>query len=239
MSWVIMLPTEVVIDIAKKLPFMKKVYSLFSYYYSIDYLLPSDIVYLMNDTFHDLLLENPSASPKFDGYVFKEIYDLVNEWNSISLQGALLYRGTSLDYVENNSYGFYTSGGIVHLVGDKDTYLTYWSYFPASALLFAVDAPRPVVLVAKYDPDHCAPDNYFLVRSELSAIVNGKLYNYGAIKYLREMEVRCYKFPVANTKFKIKGHDLLQLFDMLVQVYKQAFDEERINNMRKKLEEKI
>ncbi|CAJ31619.1 hypothetical protein AFV6_gp65 [Betalipothrixvirus pozzuoliense] len=234
-----MLPTDVVADVIMKLPFMKKVYHLLPYYYSIDYLLPSDIVNLMNNTFHDLLLNDPSASPKFDGYVFKEIYDLVNEWNSISLQGALIYRGTSLDYVENNNYGFYTSNGIVHLVGGKDTYLTYWSYLSASALLFAIDAPRPVILVAKYDPKYCAPDDYFLVRSELSGIVNGKLYNYGAVKYLREMEVRCYKFPVANTKYKIKGKDLLELFDMVVPVYREVMNEERIKDMRKKLEAKI
>ncbi|CAJ31554.1 conserved hypothetical protein [Betalipothrixvirus acidiani] len=234
-----MLPTDVVADVIMKLPLMKKVYYLLPYYHSIDYALPSDVVNLMNNTFHDLLLNDPSASPKFDGYVFKEIYDLVNEWNSISLQGALIYRGTSLDYVENNNYSFYTSGGIVHLVGGKDTYLTYWSYLPASALLFAIDSSKPVILVAKYDPKYCAPDDYFLVRSELSGIVNGKLYNYGAIKYLRELEVRCYKFPVSSTKYKIKGKDLLQLFDMVVPVYREVTSEERIKNMRKTLEAKI
>ncbi|CAL69584.1 hypothetical protein AFV8_gp60 [Betalipothrixvirus puteoliense] len=240
-----MLPTDVVADVIMKLPFMKKVYSLLPYYYSIDYLLPYDIVNLMNNTFHDLLLNDPSASPKFDGYVFKEIYDLVNEWNSISLQGALIYRGTSVDYVENNNYGFYTSNGIVHLVGGNGylfNLLVLSSRFCSFALL--LDAPKPVILVAKYDPKYCAPDDYFLVRSVIISVLSTvSFYNLLVRIQIFEREMRgCvrYKFPVSNTlSSKIKGRDLLELFDMVVPVYREVMNEERIKDMRKKLEAKV
>ncbi|CAL69589.1 conserved hypothetical protein [Betalipothrixvirus acidiani] len=233
-----MLPNEVVVDVMNKMPFMKKVYASFYYYYSIEDVIPDDVLYAIDSVFHNILIQDFTLKPKFDGYKFREIYDIISQWNSTSLDNALIYRGTSLDYVENLDRDFYTSGGFFRVIHGDSKFLTFWSYFPASALIFASQASRPVLLVAKYDPKYCAPDNYFSILDEFTGIIDDKPYNHGAIKYLREMEVRCYKFPVANTKYMLKGKDLLDLFNMVVPVYRQYMDEEEVERIRKGLEVK-
>lgn len=234
-----MLPIDVIVDSNSKMYFMQKVYSLFYYYYTIDDTLPFNIVNLMDDTFRYLIEKNLSSKPKFDGYVFSEIYDVVRQWLYTSLDGSYIYRGTSANYTQMVEDGFFTSGGTVWLINGKRNHLTYWSYFPASALLFAISSPNPVLLVAKYDSKYCSPDDYFFIGFEMSGIVDGRLYNYGAIRYLREMEVRCYEFPVSYTKHVLKGNDLLDLFDLMVPVYRQYMSEEAVKKLRDQLISRI
>lgn len=230
------LPPDVIYDTTLKMPFMKKLYSLYTYYHSLDYVLPQDIVTVMDGTFNDLIQYQLASSspvlPKFDGYTFKELFDIISQWNSLSFTNALIYRGTSERYLDNNKSDYYESGGVVRMIYGKPEHLTYWSYLPASALIFSGGSYKPILIVAKYDPTYCSPDNYFLLQGELSGLVDDRLYNYGAIRHLREMEIRCYKFPVANTKYVLKGKALIDLYNMLIPVYREYMTEEEVKKMK-------
>ena len=231
-----MLPSDVTYDIMLKTPFMKKVYSLFYYYHSLNIMIPSDIYTVANDTFYDLIQKGLESGtpylPKFDLYALKEIYDIISQWNSISLNGTLIYRGTSQDYLDKLETDYLTSGGIVRTLFAKNNEISYWSYFPASALLFSAMNYHPILLVAEYDRNICSPDDYFLIDGELTGIINDRIYNYGSILYLREMEIRCYKFPVSKIKYVIKGKDLIDMYKMLIPIYKEYMTDEEISHIQ-------
>ena len=149
----------------------------------------------------------------------------------------MIYRGTDYYYYKSNKYDYLISNGSVYTINGDPYHLTYWSYIPASSILFASEQKFPVLLVAEFDPHYCSPDVYFMMSDEVSAIINGKLYNYGAVRALRELEIRCYEFPKSKVKYVLRTKDISKLASMLAPVYMQYMSKDDVDDLIYMLEE--
>jgi hypothetical protein len=239
MRWVTVLPDEVKTDVLVKTPFMKKIYALRSVYHGLMLAIPEYVYSSTQSVFETLIRKGLTSgtpyTPRFDFEKIREVYEVISQWNSLKLNGSLIYRGTSNVHYSSISEDYLTSAGVVGVINGEAKNLTYFSYFPASALIFAGMNYDPIIIVAEYDPDYCSPDNYFLIDQEISGLVNDKIYNYGAVRFLREMEIRCYKYPKSKIKYVLHKDDLKKLFKMVIPVYKQYMDDKDIKNIEEGL----
>ena len=234
-----MLPTEVMSDIRSKMSFMEQVYRDFYLYRYFTPAFSSSVGgFIEQFTFLGIAqyLENGiPVEPKFDFEGSPELKSLLSKWHSLNFNGTLLYRGTSYRFVSTNDKPYYTSGGTVRVVNGDRNLLTYWSYNPASALYFSAGEIEPVMLVIPFNPIFCSPDIYFIPHTEISGLIDGRLYNYGGVQFFRETEVRCYSYPVGETKYVLHKSDLIELLKILKPVYDQYPDPSFYNSIKKGL----
>jgi hypothetical protein len=67
----------------------------------------------------------------------------------------------------------------------------------------------------EYNDSLCAKDWYDNFAPEYSVYSNGKLYNFGYIRYLRELEVRCYAVRTSSVKYVLTYDEFNEVFKYL------------------------
>ena len=145
--------------------------------------------------------------------------DFLRLWNNYNLNGRLIYRATTTSLIDD----YVRSRSGVSLVGGDGNLLSFWSVSPYTSHYFVVryverfhGNPRDVrVLVMDYDDSLCSKDWYDNFTSEYSVYSNGKLYNLGYIRYLRELEVRCYRVRTSSVKYTLTYDEFNQVFKYL------------------------
>jgi len=145
--------------------------------------------------------------------------DFLRLWNSYNLNGTLIYRATTTSLIDD----YVRSRSGVSLAGGHDNFLSFWSVSPYTSHYFALryielfhGNPRDVrVLVMEYDDSLCSKDWYDNFTPEYSVYSNGKLYNFGSIRYLRELEVRCYLVRTSSVKYALTYDEFNQVFKYL------------------------
>jgi len=145
--------------------------------------------------------------------------DFLRLWNNYNLNGRLIYRATTASLIDD----YVRSRSGVSLAGGDDNLLSFWSVSPYTSHYFAVryierfhGNPRDVrVLVMEYDDSLCAKDWYDNFTPEYSVYSNGKLYNFGYIRYLRELEVRCYAVRTSSVKYALTYDEFNEVFKYL------------------------
>jgi len=145
--------------------------------------------------------------------------DFLRFWNNYNLNGRLIYRATTASLIDD----YVRSRSGVSLSGGDDSLLSFWSVSPYTAHYFAVryterfhGNPRDVrVLVMEYNDSLCSKDWYDNFTPEYSVYSNGKLYNFGDIRYLRELEVRCYAVRTSSVKYALTYDEFNEVFKYL------------------------
>jgi hypothetical protein len=145
--------------------------------------------------------------------------DFLRLWNNYDLNGRLIYRATTTSLIDD----YVRSGSAVSLAGGHDMFLSFWSVSPYTSHYFALryierfrGNPRNVrVLVMEYDDSLCSKDWYDNFSPEYSVYSNGKLYNFGNIRYLRELEVRCYLVRTSSVKYALTYDEFNEVFKYL------------------------
>jgi hypothetical protein len=177
------------------------------------------------------------------GYSIKEvapvkhiIYDLpcmpglaefLMMWNSFDLKGMYIYRATTIDYVKD-----YVVASTPFMIADSEhrnenRFLSYWSVSPYTSDYFVhtyikvhgLNVNKIRVLVAPYDDAICSKDWYDNFSPEYTVIIDGKPYNFGEIRYLRELEVRCFKYPSSKLIYALTVDDFNELMKYLPKKY--------------------
>jgi hypothetical protein len=145
--------------------------------------------------------------------------DFLRLWNNYNLNGRLIYRATTASLIDD----YVRSKSVVSLAGGDNNLLSFWSVSPYTSHYFVVryverfhGNPRDVrVLVMEYDDSLCSKDWYDNFTSEYSVYSNGKLYNLGYIRYLRELEVRCYRVRTSSVKYTLTYDEFNQVLKYL------------------------
>ena len=145
--------------------------------------------------------------------------DFLRLWNNYNLNGRLIYRATTASLIDD----YVRSRSGVSLVGGDGNLLSFWSVSPYTSHYFVVSYvkrfhgnPHDIrVLVMEYDDSLCSKDWYDNFTSEYSVYSNGKLYNLGYIRYLRELEVRCYRVHTSSVKYTLTYDEFNQVLKYL------------------------
>ncbi|MCG2868369.1 MAG: hypothetical protein L7G90_03235 [Candidatus Nanopusillus sp.] len=153
--------------------------------------------------------------------------DFLMLWNSFDLKGMYIYRATTVDYIKN-----YIESSTPFMVIDsphieENKYISFWSISPYTSHYFVnkyiqfnkLDANKIRVLVAPYDNTICSKDWYDNFSSEYTVIIDNKPYNFGKIIYLRELEVRCFKYPSSKVTYSLTVDDFNELMKYLPKKY--------------------
>jgi hypothetical protein len=153
--------------------------------------------------------------------------DFLRLWNSFDLKGMYIYRATTIDYI-----GDYIRSSTPFLVidspnPDENKYISFWSVSPYTSHYFVnkyiqfnkLDVSKIRVLVAPYDDNICSKDWYDNFSSEYTVIIDNKPYNFGKITYLRELEVRCFKYPSSKVIYSLTVDDFNELMKYLPKKY--------------------
>ena len=153
--------------------------------------------------------------------------DFLRMWNSFDLKGMYIYRATTFDYISD-----YVMSSTPFMIVDSEhknenRFLSYWSVSPYTANYFVrryieynrLDVNKIRVLVAPYDDAICSKDWYDNFSSEYTVIINGKPYNFGEMQYLRELEVRCFKYPSSKLIYVLTVDDFNELMQYLPKKY--------------------
>jgi len=148
-------------------------------------------------------------------------------WNNFDLRGMYIYRATTVDYIKD-----YVVASTPFMIADTEhknesRFLSYWSVSPYTANYFVntytkvhgLDVNKIRVLVAPYDDNICSKDWYDNFSFEYTVIVGNKPYNFGEIKYLRELEVRCFKYPSLKLIYALTVDDFNELMSYLPKKY--------------------
>jgi hypothetical protein len=148
-------------------------------------------------------------------------------WNNFDLTGMYIYRAT-IDYLLD----YYIKSNTPFMITDpehmsENDLLSYWSVSPYTSYYFArkyiernrVDARLIRVLVAPYDDAICSKDWYDNFSSEYTIIDGNKPINFGDMKYLRELEVRCFKYPSSRLIYALTVDDFMELMKNLPKKY--------------------
>jgi len=214
---------EIISDVSLKLNLLSKwkyVYPLAEYY---DAFLDScytgkvrSFIYLVSTR---LSVMDSTKHIAYDLPCIPGLADFLRLWNNYNLNGRLIYRATTASLID----GYVRSKSVVSLAGGDNNLLSFWSVSPYTSHYFVVryverfhGDPRDVrVLVMEYDNSLCAKDWYDNFTSEYSVYSNGKLYNLGYIRYLRELEVRCYRVRTSSVKYTLTYDEFNQVFNHL------------------------
>ena len=153
--------------------------------------------------------------------------DFLRMWDSFDLKGMYIYRATTVDYVKD-----YVMSSTPFMIVDSEhknenRFLSYWSVSPYTANYFVrryieynrLNVNKIRVLVAPYDDIICSKDWYDNFSSEYTVIVDGKPYNFGEMRYLRELEVRCFKYPSSRLIYALTVDDFNELMNYLPKKY--------------------
>ena len=228
-----MLPSDVVADINSKKSQYREIAKYMDFYSSLLYLFGSDVVSSLSIFFEDLIIyllrQGKVPRPALSSPAFYAIQRAWELWESLDLRGTYIYRGTSASFLSETL----KSGGGMYCVSCDSSDITNWSFYPLPALYYASMRQNPVVLVAKYDPKYCTKVYYYILRGEVNGVVNDKFVAYGGIAFMWEAEVRCYKFPLSNVKYKLFGSDLLELLDISADVAPWLVNKEDLEGVLK------
>jgi len=153
--------------------------------------------------------------------------DFLRLWNSYDLKGMYIYRATTVNYID-----YYITSDTPFMVVDpehmsENRLISYWSVSPYTSDYFirkyvyshGIDASSIRVLVAPYDDTICSKDWYDNFSTEYTIIEDDKPHNFGAMQYLRELEVRCFKYPSSRVIYALTVDDFNQLMDYLPKKY--------------------
>ena len=148
-------------------------------------------------------------------------------WNNFDLKGMYIYRATTVDYID-----YYVRSSMPFMIIDSEhkrenSFISYWSISPYTSDYFVhkyieynrLDASLIRVLVAPYDDAICSKDWYDNISTEYTVIINGKPYNFGELQYLRELEVRCFKYPSSKLVYALTYDDFMELMKYLPKKY--------------------
>jgi len=148
-------------------------------------------------------------------------------WNNFDLRGMYIYRTTTVDYVKD-----YVMSSTPFMIVDSEhknenRFLSYWSVSPYTANYFVhnyikvkgLDVNKIRVLVAPYDDSICSKDWYDNINPEYTVVIDGKPYNFGELWYLRELEVRCFKYPSSKLIYALTVDDFNELMSYLPKKY--------------------
>jgi len=148
-------------------------------------------------------------------------------WNSYDLRGKYIYRATTVSYIKD-----YVIASTPFMVANtQDTsinrYLSYWSVSPYTSNYFirryisytGVKSDDIRVLVAPYDDVICGKDWYDNISPEYTVVIGGKPYNFGDLKYLRELEVRCFNYSSSKLVYSLTVDDFNELMKYLPKKY--------------------
>jgi len=148
-------------------------------------------------------------------------------WNSYDLRGKYIYRTTTVSYIKD-----YIVASTPFMVANaQDTsinrYLSYWSvslytsnYFIRRYISYTnVKSDDIRVLVAPYDYTICGKDWYDNISPEYTVVIDNKPYNFGDLKYLRELEVRCFNYPSSKLVYSLTVDDFNELMKYLPKKY--------------------
>jgi len=214
---------EIISDVSLKLNLLSKwkyVYPLAEYY---DAFLDScytgkvrSFIYLVSTR---LSVMDSTKHITYDLPCIPGLADFLRLWNNYNLNGRLIYRATTASLIDD----YVRSKSVVSLAGGDNNLLSFWSVSPYTSHYFVVryverfhGNPRDVrVLVMDYDDSLCSKDWYDNFTSEYSVYSNGKLYNLGYIRYLRELEVRCYRVRTSSVKYTLTYDEFNQVFKYL------------------------
>jgi hypothetical protein len=153
--------------------------------------------------------------------------DFLRLWNSYDLKGMYIYRATTVDYID-----YYITSDTPFMVADpehmsENRLISYWSVSPYTSdyfirkymRAFRLDASSIRVLVTYYDDAICSKDWYDNFSTEYTIIEGDKPYNFGAMQYLRELEVRCFKYPSSRLVYVLTVDDFMELMKYLPKKY--------------------
>ena len=148
-------------------------------------------------------------------------------WNSYDLKGKYIYRATTIDYVRD-----YVISSTPFMIVDSEhssenDYISFWSVSPYTSDYFIhkyikLERVKPGsirVLVAPYDDNMCSKDWYDNISPEYTVVINNKPYNFGLLSYLRELEVRCFKYPISKLVYALTYNDFMELMKYLPKKY--------------------
>jgi len=148
-------------------------------------------------------------------------------WNSFDLKGTYIYRATTTDYIEDYVMSS-TSFMVVNSENrEENEFLSYWSISPYTSNYFVdvyigfhnIEFDKVRVLVAPYNDNICSKDWYDNFTFEYTVVINNKPYNFGDMHYLRELEVRCFKYPISDIIYSLTVDEFRELMKYLPKKY--------------------
>jgi len=155
------------------------------------------------------------------------LVEFLRFWNFYDLKGKYIYRTTTVSYIKD--YIMASTPFMVANAQDRSIngYLSYWSVSPYTSDYFSRRYVKYIglksndirVLVAPYDDSICSKDWYDNFSPEYTVIINDKPYNFGDLKYLRELEVRCFKYPSSKVIYSLTVDDFNELMKYLPKKY--------------------
>jgi len=153
--------------------------------------------------------------------------DFLMMWDGFDLRGMYIYRATTIDYIKD-----YVLASTPFMIVNSEhrefnRFLSYWSVSPYTSDYFVhnyikikgLNPNKIRVLVAPYEGSICSKDWYDNFSSEYTVIVGSKPYNFGEIRYLRELEVRCFKYPSSKLIYALTVDDFNELMKYLPKKY--------------------
>jgi hypothetical protein len=163
----------------------------------------------------------------YDLFCIPGLAEFLRLWNSYDLKGKYIYRATTVSYIKD--YIMASTPFMIANAQDPsiNRYLSYWSvspytsdYFVRRYIGYTGGKSNDIrVLVAPYDDTMCSKDWYDNFSPEYTIIINDKLHNFGNLKYLRELEVRCFKYPSSKVVYAFTVDDFNELMKYLPKKY--------------------
>ncbi|AAL27776.1 hypothetical protein SIFV0067 [Sulfolobus islandicus filamentous virus] len=222
---------DIVDDVYSKLFLLeqwKKVYPLTEYYdVYIDVCYGHRVRAFIQNLGFTLEQESFTIHIEYDLPCIPGLAEFLRLWNNFDLRGKYIYRATTKKYINEYVLAF-TPFMIVNEPYEKENkYLSYWSVSPYTSNYFVrayverygVNPKEIVVLVAPYDDRICSKDWYDNFSPEYTIIQDGKPTNFGDMRYLRELEVRCFKYSVSRLIYQLPYSDFLELMKLLPSKY--------------------
>ena len=153
--------------------------------------------------------------------------DFLMLWNNFDLKGMYIYRTTTTDYIKDYVQSSTPFMVIDSLHAKENKFISFWSVSPYTSYYFIkkymdfnkLNVDKIRVLVAPYDDNICSKDWYDNFSPEYTIIVNNKPYNFGEIIYLRELEVRCFKYPSSKVIYSLTVDSFMELMKYLPKKY--------------------
>ncbi|AOS58417.1 conserved lipothrixviral protein [Sulfolobus islandicus filamentous virus 2] len=206
----------------------KKVYPLTEYYdVYLDACYGHKVRSFIQILGQELEQEASTIHIEYDLPCIPGLAEFLRGWNNFDLRGKYIYRATTKRYLDE-----YVLASTPFMIVNKpykneNKYLSYWSVSPytsnyfvrAYVERFGVNPKEIFVLVTPYDDNICSKDWYSNFTPEYTIIQDGKPINFGNIRYLRELEVRCFKYPVSRLIYQLPYSDFLSLMKLLPSKY--------------------
>jgi len=222
---------DVIEDVDKKIPLLDKWYVVYKlaehyegYLHACYGLQTVNFIYTVGHYAYDFVSTKQIA---YDLPCMPGLADFLRLWNSYDLKSTYIYRATTLDYID-----YYIKSDTPFMVVDpehmsENNLISYWSVSPYTSDYFIrkyihalhLDASSIRVLIAPYDDSICSKDWYDNFSTEYTIIDGEKPYNFGAMQYLRELEVRCFKYPSDRLIYALTVDDFMELMKYLPKKY--------------------